>query len=30
LNTTYRNFVVLIRYIGDPTPLTSITLTVTA
>ena len=30
LNTTYRNFVVLVRYIGDPTPLTSITLTVTA
>ena len=30
LNTTYRNFVLLIRYIGDPTPLTSITLTVTA
>ena len=30
LNTTYRNFVLLIRYIGDPTPLTSITLTVTS
>jgi len=30
LNTTYRNFVLLIRYIGNPTPLTSITFTITA
>jgi len=28
LNATYQNFVVLVRYIGDPTPLTSITLAV--
>ena len=30
LNTTYRNFVLLIRYIGNPTPLTSVTFTITA
>lgn len=28
LNGTYQNFVVLVRYIGNPTPLTSITLAV--
>jgi hypothetical protein len=28
LNSAYQNFVVLIRYIGDPTPLTSITLAI--
>jgi hypothetical protein len=30
LNTTYRNFVVLIRYKGDPAPLTSISFSITA
>ena len=30
LNTTYRNFVVLIRYKGDPTPLQSISFSITA
>jgi hypothetical protein len=30
LNSTYKNFVLLLRYKGDPTPLTSVTFTITA
>jgi hypothetical protein len=30
LNTSYRNFILLVRYIGNPTPLTKVTFTITA
>ena len=30
LNSTYKNFVLLLRYKGDPTPLTSVTFTITS